>query len=101
MAALDTTVTKAAKLPEYGKSFVQALSGTSSYDDFLTNPPPKVVLVDSVRIKISQAAYESGLAACRFNFHGRLTLHKGDAPLTTLALNQSSIISSLNCIIGI
>jgi len=45
-----------------------------------------VVMGASARIKISQAAYESGLAACRFNLHGRLTLHKGDSPLTTQAL---------------
>jgi len=43
---------------------------------------------NSVRVKISQAAYESGLAACRFNLYGRLTLHKGDTPLTTLALKS-------------
>jgi hypothetical protein len=40
----------------------------------------------SVRVKISQAAYESGLTSCQCNLHGRLTLHKGDNPLTTQAL---------------
>ena len=43
---------------------------------------------DLVCVKISQAAYESGLVACRFNLHGRLTLQKGDTPLTTLALKS-------------
>ena len=81
-------MTTTTKLPESGKSFAQALFGTSSGDTFLTNLPPKVIMGDSVRVKISQAAYESGLAACRFNLHGRLTLHKGDTPLTTLALKS-------------
>jgi len=34
-------------------------------------------------VKISWEEYESGLAAFRSNLHGRLTLHKGDSPLTT------------------
>lgn len=41
---------------------------------------------DTVSIKISQDEYESSLVACRNNLHGRLTLHKGDSPLTTKAL---------------
>jgi len=40
----------------------------------------------SVRVKITQAAYESGLAACKCNLHGRLTLQKGNSSLTTQAL---------------
>jgi len=40
----------------------------------------------TVRVKITQAEYESGLSDCRSNLHGRLILHKGDTPLTTLAL---------------
>jgi len=75
-----------AKPPESGKSFAQALSGSASGDSFLANLPPNVVIGDSVRVKITQAAYESGLKACSCNLHGRLTLHKGDSPLTTLAL---------------
>ncbi|AES62086.1 DUF4283 domain protein [Medicago truncatula] len=69
-----------------GKSFAQALSGAVSCDSFLSKLPPKVIMGDSVRVKISQAVYESGLAACQCNLHGRLTLHKGDSPLTTQAL---------------
>jgi len=72
--------------PASGKSFAQALSGSVSGDSFLTQLPPKVIVGDSVRVKISQASYESGLAACQCNLHGRLTLHKGDSPLTTQAL---------------
>lgn len=89
MARLDSSSPTAALLPETelaGRSFAQVLSGGSSGDTSLPKLPPKVVMGASVRIKISQAAYELGLAACRFNLHGRLTLHKGDSPLTTQAL---------------
>lgn len=86
MASLDTPVPSKKIMPDSGKSFAQILSGTSSDENFLAKPPPKVVMGDSVRIKITQDAYESGLAACKCHLHGRLTLHKGDAPVTTLAL---------------
>lgn len=76
----------AAKLPESVKSFAQALSGAVSGESLLDQLPPKVVMGDSVHVKISQAAYESGLAACKCNLHGRLTLQKGDSPLTTQTL---------------
>lgn len=75
-----------AKLLESVKSFAQALSGAVSGESLLSQLPPKVVMGDSVHVKISQAAYESGLAACKCNLHGRLTLHKGDSPLTTQTL---------------
>ena len=87
---MDAPVPKKTNLTESGKTFAQALSGVPSGalsgDVFLNKLPPKVVMGDSVRIKISQAAYELGLAACQLNLHGRLTLHKGDSPLTTQAL---------------
>jgi len=90
MAATATPDTLKTKLPDAGKTFAQALSGDASgslSDEILfTKLPPKVVMGPSVRVKISQAAYESGLAACKTNLHGRLTLHKGDQPLTTQAL---------------
>jgi len=86
MASLDTPVHTKTILPESGKSFAHILSGASSGENFLANLPPKVVMGDSVCIKISQAAYESGLAACKCHLHGRLTLHKGDSPITTQAL---------------
>jgi len=41
-----------------------------------------------VRVKINQAEYEAGLVDCCSNIHGRLTLRKGDSPLTTLALKM-------------
>lgn len=90
MAALDLTVDKTviekSKMIDSGKSFAQALSGEVSGESFLAHSPPKVVMDDSVCIRISRAAYELGLLACKTHLHSRLTLHKGDAPLTTLAL---------------
>jgi len=83
MASLDSTVVPA-KLPAAGKSFAQALSDSS--DPQLTQLPPKIVMGKSVRVKITQTEYEAGLTDCSSNLHGRLMLHKGDAPLTTLAL---------------
>jgi len=87
---MDAPTTTKANEQEIGKSFAQVLSGSSlgapNDDGFLAKLPPKVIIGNSVRIKISQAAYESGLATCRFNLHGHLTLHKGDSPLTTQAL---------------
>jgi len=43
---------------------------------------------NSVRVKISQAEYEAGLADCSCKLHGRLTLYKGDSPLTTQDLKM-------------
>ena len=93
MAAFDSTMeVPAAKMPvkppEPVKSFSQALTGIAS--DAVSGEsfyfPPKVVIGDSVRVRISKPAYESGLAASRTHLHGRLTLYKGDAPVTTQAL---------------
>jgi len=86
MTSLDSTEGTAAKPPETGKSFAQVLSG--SCEIHLTQPPPKVVMGNSVRVKISQVEYETGLAYCSCNLHGRLTLHKGDSSLTTQALKM-------------
>lgn len=86
LASMDPTVTMAAKPPESGKSFVQALS--TSCEIQLSQLHPKAVMGDSVRVKISQDEHESGIADCRCNLHGRLTLHKSDSPLITQALKQ-------------
>lgn len=69
---------------DIGKSFVQALSGPTDYQ--LSQLPPKIVMGKSVRVKITQSKYEAGLVDCSINIHGRLTLRKGDSPLTTMAL---------------
>lgn len=83
LASLDSGVVSA-KPPESGKSFAQALSGPKDYK--LTQLPPKVVMGKSVRVKITQSEYESGLIDCSSNIHGRLTLRRGDNPLSTMAL---------------
>lgn len=92
MAAFDSTMDKPlvtmVKPQVSGKSFAQALSGEVSGETFLPLLTSKVVMGNSVCVKISQAAYKSGIAACSFNLHGRLTLQKGDSPLTTLALKS-------------
>lgn len=41
---------------------------------------------DTVRVKISQDEYEHGIEDCKRNLHVRLTLSKGDPPLTTQSL---------------
>jgi len=65
--------------------FAQALSDMC--DIQLSKLPPKVIVGDSMSVKISQDdPYESGLEDCKCNLHGRLTLYKGDSPLTTKAL---------------
>jgi hypothetical protein len=77
VATMDPVITAAAtaaRQPKSGKSFVQALS--SSCELQLNQLPPKVVMGTSVRVKISQSEYENGLADCKYNLHGRITLHK-------------------------
>jgi len=86
LASVETVVPAAAKSSDSGKSFAQALS--CSGDLQLTKLPPKIVMGTSVHVKISQAEYEFGVAACKCSLHGRVTLHKGDPPLTTLSLKQ-------------
>ena len=92
MVSSDSTVDKKPSSmvmpPEPTKSFAQVLAGTISNANLLAQLPPKVIMGDSVRIRISKDAYESGLAACRTHLHGRLTLHKGDSPVTTQALKE-------------
>jgi len=86
LANVDTMVNTAAKPPEFGKSFAQALSNSGEIQ--LSQMPTKVVMGNSVRVKISQDEYEFGIVDCRCNLHGRLTLNKGDSPLTAQSLKQ-------------
>lgn len=81
MAAMDATVPKPTTP---AKSFAQALS--DSGDFHFNQLPPKVIMGNSVRVHITQAVYESGIADCMMSLHGRVTLHKGDTLLTTQAL---------------
>jgi len=48
--------------------------------------PPKVVVGDTVRIKISQDGYGHDLEDCNRNLHGKVTLQKHDSPLTATVL---------------
>lgn len=68
------------------KSFAQAVS--ASGEDFLPSPPPKVIIGDTVRIRINQREYEAELSECLHNLHGHVTLQKGDPPLSSKALKQ-------------
>jgi len=68
------------------KTFAQAVA--ASYDIQLNQLPPDVFIGDMVSIKISQKEYEAGLKECKSNLHGRLTLQKGDPPLTTKTLKH-------------
>jgi len=69
-----------------GKTFAQVVA--ASCDIQLNQLPPKVFIGDTVSIKISQKEYEAGLEECKSNLHGRLTLQKGDPPLTTKTLKH-------------
>jgi len=90
LVKLDSTLDKPADLtvkpPVAAKSFAQALSDEVFGESVLVNFLSKVVMGKFVRVKISRAAYEAGLPACQTHLHGWLTLHKGDASLTTQAL---------------
>lgn len=92
MAAFDSPVPKQLDTmvnpPISNKSFAQALTGgvsdTANGETFRL--PPTMVMGSSVHVRISKAAYEFRLVACKTHLHGRLTLHKGDTPITTQAL---------------
>lgn len=72
--------------PSGSKSFAQAVS--TSGEDFLPSPPPKVIIGDTVRIRINQREYEAELSECLRNLHCRVTLQKGDPPLSSKVLKQ-------------
>jgi len=57
-------------------------------DDCLPSLPPKVIMGDTVRIRITQREYEADLSECLRNLHGRVTLQKGDSPLSSKLLKQ-------------
>jgi len=67
--------------PEEKKSFSQTFSNTCNLP--LCQLPPRTVKRDSVNVKISQHEYELGVEDGHRILHTRLTLQKGDSPLTT------------------
>jgi hypothetical protein len=83
VASLDDSVPKPS---DSGCSFAQVLSNQG--DSQLQQLPPKVVMGDTVRVKITQKDYESGIEDSRLNVHGRITLGKGDVPFPTQALRN-------------
>lgn len=85
-SAMEKPIEQTMKSKVTSKSFAQILSDEDPDASLLAQPPLKVVMGNAVRVKISRASYEVGLAACKTHLHGRLSLHKGDAPLTTQAL---------------
>lgn len=68
------------------KSFVQALAVEG--DSQAIPLPPRVIIGDSVRIRITQAVYEAEIQDCSTHLLPRITLLKSDAPITTQVLKQ-------------
>jgi len=77
------------------KTFAQAVAKDD--DSPVTHLPPRVVIGDTVRIKLSQDWYVAGFKDCTTHLHGRVTLQRNDAPLTTQTLRNklSSLWSDL------
>lgn len=71
---MDPAAATAVKPPESSKSFMQALS--SSCELQLNQLPPNVVMGNFMRVKISQAEYESGIAAVNVTSMGKLLYAK-------------------------
>lgn len=44
--------------------------------------PPRVVIGDTVQIKISSKGYATSMNKCKTHLHGRVTLQRNDAPLS-------------------
>jgi len=84
LAKMDAKLDAAAQAPDAGKSFARALSNSSEIH--LSQLPPKVVMGNSVIVKISQEELENSIADCSCSLHGRLIMNKGDSPLPTQAL---------------
>lgn len=61
--------------PVTSKSFAQAVSAPCEVQ--LQRLPPKVIIGDTVRIKLTQREYEAELEDCKRHLHGRVTLQKG------------------------
>jgi len=92
MASMDVANQKPSD-PE--KSFAQAVSYSCELP--LHQLPLKVIMGDTVRVRITQNELESDIADFHMNLLGRITLAKGDTPWTTQALKikLSSSWSSL------
>lgn len=76
-SAMEKPLEQTMKSKVTSKSFAQILSGEDPDASLLAQPPLKVVMSNAVRVKISRASYEVGLAACKTHLHGRLFYTKG------------------------
>lgn len=65
------------------KSFAQAVSAAGE-----VHSPPKVIIGDTVRFKVTQLVYEVELEACKRHLIGCVTMQKNDPPLTTKSLKS-------------
>lgn len=61
------------------KTFAQALN--DAFDIHLSQLPRPCLNGDKISIKISEDAYQAGLARCKYSLHGRLLLQKGESPI--------------------
>jgi len=77
------------------KTFAQIVVEEDSSPIQLT---PRVVIGDTVRIKISPKGYATGMNKCKTHLHGRVTLQRNDAPLSTQLLHNklTNLWSTLN-----
>lgn len=91
LASTETPVPEASK-----KSFAQAVA--VGCDSDATQFPPRVVLGDTVRIRIIQAVYEVEMKDCSTHLHGKVTMQKNDVPITTqmLRIKLKGIWKNLN-----
>jgi hypothetical protein len=62
------------------RSFAEALHDSCAVQ--VSQLPSPAIKGADLCIKITQEEYEKGLANCKRNLHGRLTLNKGDKPVT-------------------
>jgi len=76
--------------PELSQSAKKFFTHVDSYtcDIQLSQFPPHTIKGDSMSFKISQGEYELGIGECKRSLQTRLTLQKGDPPLTTRDLHK-------------
>lgn len=67
-----------------GKTFSQVVV---NFDDSqVTQLPPRTMIGDKVKIKITQEEYEAEFRDCSTHLHGRVVVQQSDTPLTTQIL---------------
>lgn len=66
------------------KTFAQVVAKSNDYQ--VTQLPPKTVIGDKVKIKITQEVYAAEMRDCTTHLHGRVTMEQSNTPLTTQTL---------------